>query len=586
MTNINKIIKEQIIKDSAKNPEKYFPIKTLKSYGFNRYECSKSKAMFWSTEKRDLCGDVSVLGEYSFIGKSLGKRKMSFCDVWNNFKKFMEKRDYLSVKRFPSVARWRDDLDFNIASIIGFQPYTTKGIVPPPNDLVVIPQNCLRFSDIENVGITGRHHTGYTMIGQLAFTKPEKYNQEKYFKDLLDFFLEECLIPKNEIVIHEDAWLGGGDCGASLEFFVGGLEIANQVYMWYDMIGANSIEDVKQLKLKVLDMGMGQERVAWLLSGEKNSYESSMKKVCDYLHKKTEIDKEDPIYEKFLPFSGTLNFDEVDDIEKEWEKISKKLNTDKEILKEKISKKVALYSIADHSRTLLYALSDGALPSNVKGGYNLRIILRRCFEFISKYNWSIELIDIMKIHSLDLKSQYDDLEKSIPNIEKIIDYEKEKYKEHKIKVSNKLKNIKQNLDESDFIKYYVSDGITPDEIKIYLKNEKKLDIKTPSNFFSKVSLYFEDQKLKDKKITQNKFDEYLKDIPKTQLLYYEDMYKYELEDAKILKEFTIDDEKYIVLDKTIFYPKGGGQNYDLGKIEDKEVIEVLKIRDIVLHKIK
>ena len=585
MRDFNKIIKKQITLDASSNPQNYFPIKTLESYGFKRYKCSKSNTMFWSTQKRDICGDISVIGEYSFIDDKITDVKMSFSEVWLNWKKFIESRGYLAVKRFPCVARWRDDLDFNIASIIGFQPYVTKGLVSPPSKLVSIPQNCLRFLDIENVGITGRHHTSYTMIGQLAFTKPEEYNQEKYFKDLLDFFLEVCLIPIDKIIIHEDAWLGGGDCGASLEFFVGGLEIANQVYMWYDMIGAKDIKDIKPLKLKVLDMGMGQERVAWLLSNEKNSYESSMKKACDYLFEKTKTEKNDKVFEEFSKYSGTLNFDEVDDIDLEWEKISKKLNVDKLVLKDKIDKIVGIYSIADHTRTLLYALSDGALPSNVKGGYNLRIILRRCLEFITKFNWEIDLNDVIKIHSEELKNQYEELKNSLENIKKIIDYEKEKYKEHKEKVSNKLKNIKQNLEDNDFIKYYISDGITPEEIKDFFK-QKSIEIKTPSNFFSKVSLYFESQKSEKEVNEKNKFLDYIKGVSKTELIYYEDMYKYNLENVKVLKEFKLDNKNYIILDKTIFYPKGGGQMWDLGEIENKKVLEVFKIEEVVIHRVE
>ena len=585
MRDFNKIIKKQITLDASSNPQNYFPIKTLESYGFKRYKCFKSNTMFWSTQKRDICGDISVIGEYSFIGEKITDVKMSFSEVWLNWKKFIESRGYLAVKRFPCVARWRDDLDFNIASIIGFQPYVTKGLVSPPSKLVSIPQNCLRFLDIENVGITGRHHTSYTMIGQLAFTKPEEYNQEKYFKDLLDFFLEICKIPIDKIIIHEDAWLGGGDCGASLEFFVGGLEIANQVYMWYDMIGAKDIKDIKPLKLKVLDMGMGQERVAWLLSNEKNSYESSMKKVCDFLFEKTKTEKNDKVFEEFSKYSGTLNFDEVDDIDMEWEKISKKLNVDKLVLKDKIDKIVGIYSIADHTRTLLYALSDGALPSNVKGGYNLRIILRRCLELITKFNWEIDLNDVIKIHSEELKNQYEELKNSLKNIKKIIDYEKEKYKEHKEKVSNKLKNIKQNLEDNDFIKYYISDGITPEEIKDFFK-QKNIEIKTPSNFFSKVSLYFESQKSEKEVNQKNKFLDYIKGVSKTELIYYEDMYKYKMDNVKILKEFTLDNKKYIILDKTIFYPKGGGQMWDLGEIENKKVLEVFKVEDIVIHRVE
>ena len=54
----------------------------------------------------------------------------------------------------------------------------------------------------------------------------------------------------------------------------------------------------------------------------------------------------------------------------------------------------ALYSVAEHSRALLVALSDGALPSNVGGGYNLRAILRRALYFIDHHKWKIDLAEV------------------------------------------------------------------------------------------------------------------------------------------------------------------------------------------------
>jgi alanyl-tRNA synthetase len=583
-----KLIKQQIIEDAYSKPEKYFPIKKLEEYGFKRYECSKSKVMFWSTTKRELCGDVSVIGTYDFIGNSPSKKKMSFVEVWENWEQFISKRGYKIVERFPCVARWRDDLDFNIASIIGFQPYVTKGLVAPPNNLVSIPQNCLRFNDIENVGISGRHHTSYTMIGQLAFEKPENYNQEKYFSDLLDFFLEVCEIPINEIIVHEDAWLGGGDCGASLEFFVRGLEIANQVYMWFDMNEAKSIKDIKPLKLKVLDMGMGLERVAWVTQGSKNTYEANMPKVINHLFDLTKVNSNNEIYEKFLPFSGTLNLDEVDNINVEWEKISKKINVETKILKNEIDKIIGVYVVADTTRTLLYALSDGAIPSNVKGGYNLRIILRRALEYIKKYNWEINLFQIIKLHSQEIEKLYDLTNKeNLENIEKIIEVEKQKFEEHKLKIENKLKNIKTNLNENDFIKYYISNGITPNEIYDYFKKTKNIKLEIPTNFFSKVDEYFQSQKKEKTKKEQNlEFLPFIENIKDTKLIYYQDMYKFKIENVEILKKFELNNNSYLILDKTIFYPIGGGQSSDCGKIKNYEIDYVFKVNNVIIHKIK
>ena len=64
------------------------------------------------------------------------------------------------------------------------------------------------------------------------------------------------------------------------------------------------------------------------------------------------------------------------------------------------------------------------------------------------------------------------------------------------------------------------------------------------------------------------------------------MYKYNLENVKVLKEFKLDNKNYIILDKTIFYPKGGGQMWDQGEIENKKVLEVFKIEDVVIHRVE
>ena len=91
---------------------------------------------------------------------------------------------YISIPRYPVVARWRDDTDFVQASIYDFQPHVVNGSAQPPANPLVVPQFCLRFNDIDNVGITGAHYTGFVMIGQHAFMTPEKWNQAEYFRNI------------------------------------------------------------------------------------------------------------------------------------------------------------------------------------------------------------------------------------------------------------------------------------------------------------------------------------------------------------------------------------------------------------------
>ncbi len=586
---IEKLIKKQIIKEASSNPEKYFPVKTLNDLGLKRYKCSKCSTMFWSAVKREICGDTNCVGTYSFIGNTPAKTKMEFPQTYHKWRKFIEKRGYKHVDRFPIVARWRDDLDFNIASIIGFQPYVTKGLVPPPAEEITIPQNCLRFSDIDNVGYTGRHFTSFTMIGQTAFKKPQEYDQPKYVKDLFEWFTIEMGIDKNELQIHEDAWVGGGDCGPSMEFFSRGLELGNQVYMMYDMSQANDITELIPLKIKVLDMGMGQERCCWFSKGTTNSYDAVMPRVCKYLFEKADFNPNWDIYNKFLPYSGLLNLDEVDDIDSAWNGVANDMGVNIKVdeLKEIIEPIAGIYSIADHTRSLLYALTDGALPSNVKGGYNLRLILRRALDFIYKYKWDINLYDVIVLQAEELSDMYPELKNELSGIKRIIELEVDKYNTHKEKVENKIKGlIKKDvkLSSDDFVKYYISDGITPEEIKTaFINQNKKIDI--PSNFYTLVTEYFESKKLSAGKLIKNELSAYLDNIEKTKLMFYQDTYQ-NMADVNILKEFNHKGEKFIVLDKTLFYPTMGGQAHDIGRIGDKQVIDVIKVGDIIVHKVK
>jgi len=96
----------------------------------------------------------------------------------------------------------------------------------------------------------------------------------------------------------------------------------------------------------------------------------------------------------------------------------------------------------------------------------------------------------------------------------------------------------------------------------------------PSTFYSKLSQLHQSKKQKEQDQVS------LEGLPETELLYYEDDPK-EF-DAKILKSF----DKYVVLDKTSFYARGGGQEPDHGTIENFEVVDVSKHGNIIVHELK
>ncbi len=561
-----KRIKSEFKAKAQKEPGKHYPIEALKENGFQRFKCEKCGSFFWSAIPRTICGDPNCSGKYQFIGNSPTKTKLEYLEVWERFSKTFKKFGYAPIARYPVAARWRDDMDFVIASIADFQPYVVSGEIEPPANPLTIPQFCLRFGDVDNVGITGRHYTGFVMIGQHAFMPPKDYKPKDYLSHIFKWLTEEVKIPKNELQFHEDTWAGGGNMGPSIEFFSRGLELGNQVYMQYDIRNG-----IKELDIKVLDMGMGQERYAWLTNGTNTSYEVVLPSVVKKIFSLNGIKPDAFVWNKFLPYSGMLNLDEADNIEKIWQNIARDIDMGVKELKEKIIPVSAIYSIADHTRSLLLALNDSALPSNVGGGYNLRVILRRSLDFISKYCWDIHLPDLCREHAKYLKPQYPELMENLDDIDEILDFEKKKYSETVVKSKKLVSSLSLPLTEENLIELYDSHGISPDLVAEQLK------IKVPEGFYGKVAERHE--KAEEIKIEKHKTD--VSGINETKKLYYEDESLCEFS-AKVLK---VDGEK-VILDQTAFYPRGGGAEPDHGTINGFRVYDIEKIGNVILHHVE
>ena len=558
--------------ECTKDFEIHYPVKTLKAMGFERKKC-KCEQEFWTVNKEQkTCGEPVCSGGFSFIGNTPATKKLDYIQVWAEYTKIHKKLGYTPVKRYPVVARWNPTTEFTIASIAAFQPFVVSGEVEPPANPLIIPQFCLRFSDIDNVGITG-HCTGFVMLGEHAFVAPKEYDINKYLKDHLTWLQEGMGIPLNELTIHEDAWAGGGNFGPCIEFFSRGLEISNQVYMQYE----NTPEGQNELKIKVLDMGQGHERAAWFTTGEAISYESTfptvLKKLRDIIGLK--IDKE--FMKKFVQLAPYLNVQETTNIEQAWQNVAKKLNMKTEELKEKITPIASHYIIAEHTRTLLVALTDGALPSNVGGMYNLRVMLRRCFGITSKHNWKINLNDLFKWHAEYLKPLFPELNENLDGIRKIIEVEQEKYAATKKKTQEIVKRaLEKEIDTDELIELYDSNGISPELIRDEAwKLGKK--IRVPENFYALVAAKHEQTEQATTTEREEKV-EIGKDLPETQCTYFDDWEQVDFT-AKVLK---IADNN-VVLDKTCFYPVSGGQMHDTGTIAGTNVVDVFKQENQVIH---
>lgn len=597
-----KQFKAKFREEISKDPDKYFATDVLRSEGFKRAQCKCCNKWYWSVNARNSCGDAACSGGFTFLGKA--RNNLDYISVWKRFSMLFKKWGYTPVNSYPVAARWRDDTDFVQASIYDFQPYVVNGSVKPPANPLVVPQFCLRFNDIDNVGITGSHFTGFVMIGQHAFVSGKDWDQEKYFTDIHNWLVEGLGLDVKEIIYHEDAWAGGGNFGPCMEFFSGGLELGNQVYMMYEKTGdseqcssktedseqgnsktedsekcdsksgnGDSVNDRRELPIRVLDMGMGHERNAWFCKGSSTSYEAVFPTVCEMLRKKTGIKVDSGLMKKYLPYAAYLNIDEVEDIDKSWKFVAEKVGISVSDLKEYLLPLSAMYSIGDHTRSLLFALNDGVLPSNTGGGYNLRVLLRRCLSFIDKYEWNIDIYEVMKEHAKYLKPifKFDNLDE----IEAIIDNEKEKYKNTKEKTKILIeKIINEKIDEEKLISLYDSQGISPEMIAEEAKKLGK-EVKIPENFYSKVSSLHQEVK-KEKKENKIDFED------ETKILYYD--YQLSVFDAKV--KYVKDN--LVVLDKTVFYPTSGGQDHDEGYLETVNgkqyaVTDVIKQGSMIIH---
>jgi len=563
----DKEVKRWFKAEASKDPDKYYATDVLRAEGFKRGQCAECGTYYWSTdEDRTTCDDPACSGGFRFFEDNPAKEPMDYVHTWKAFKQLMEGRGYTAIERYPVIARWRADTEFVQASIYDFQPYVVTGEVDPPANPLVVPQFSLRFNDVDNVGVTMSHMTGFVMIGQHAFMPKDEWDQDKVFRDIYAWLREGLGLPKDEITFHEDSWAGGGNFGPCMEFFSRGCELGNQVYMLYEQ----AEEGNKELPLKVLDMGMGHERVAWFTQGKGTIYDAAFPTVMEKLRSRTDVAYDEDMVRKYLPYASYLNADETDDVEEEWQRVANAVGKGVDEMKAFVKPLAALYSVAEHARSLLVALSDGGLPSNVGGGYNLRVILRRALRFIDEYDWDVKLYEVCEWHADYLKELFPELSENLGEVKEILAYEERRYeeaKERNAKLVKRLVEKGEDLSTGKLIELYDSKGVAPEEVaKAAADAGRRVEV--PENFYALVAEKHADEGRGTTK-TGKEESLPLDDVPPTEALYY-DHYDYVDFTGHVLR---IIDTK-VVLDRTAFYPTSGGQVHDKGTLGGVEVTEV------------
>jgi len=560
--------KNQILKEFSADPDRYYKVKLFEEQGFVRKGCTKCGRFFWTLDaNRTLCPDDGT-DTYSFIGEPPTTKRFDYTQAWKQVEEFFVKNNHTSVSRYPVVCRWRDDLYFTIASVVDFQRVMgSKVVFEFPANPLVVPQTCLRFKDLENVGVTGRHFSSFCMIGQHSIPENGGYWKDECVD--LDFRLltQQFGIKKEEVVFVEDVWAGGGSFGSSLEYFVKGLELGNAVFTEFQ----GELGQHTTLDQKVIDMGAGLERFAWITTGTPTAYDCCFGPITNHLMEKIGIDSDSEMLRNYFT-TIAKNLEIYDDLTEVRKQTIKTTGLTEDQLNRIITPLEGMYLIADHLRTLIFAITDGALPSNVGGGYNLRMMLRRINGTIDRMNFKLDIDELIDMHIDYLKDTYPELESKRQDVKTILELESQRYVESKSrmgKMATKLKDKGRAPSVDELITLYESDGITPE----YLK-EVDVISEIPSSFYAKLS----DLHQSDKKKAMEQLS--LENIPETDMLFYKDD-PMEFE-AKVLKVF----EKGIVLDRTSFYARGGGQEPDHGTIAGFKVIDVNKHGGVILHELE
>lgn len=509
------------------------------------------------------------------------------------FLSFFEKRGHARIKPYPVVARWRDDLYFTHASIIDFQPYVTNGIIPPPANPLVISQPCIRFVDVDNVGPTfGRHLTIFEMGGHHAFNYPDK---EVYWKDQTvryhhEFVTKELGVKSEEVIYKEDVWSGGGNAGPDLETIVRGLELATLVFMKFKVVDDEFVE----LPIRTVDTGYGIERYTWLSQGSLSCFHAVYGPILDEVLKMAGVSGADnKLLARVAQLSGAMILKKIADRSEARRKVAEQVGVGVDELNKVLLPVENAFAVVDHTRCLAFMLAEGIVPSNVGEGYLTRLMLRRTYRQLRMLAIEGKLLDIIDMQIDSWSQDFPRLKEMRDNILEILSVEQDKFKQTlkrgRLLVKRITKDLKakrlSEIPTKTLIELYDSHGLPPEVVKETAEGEG-FRVKVPENFYAEVAERHVQAPPPRQTEKIEGLEAKVSDLPETRMLYYEDAYLREFE-AKVLRVL---DKKYVVLEKTAFYPEGGGQPADhgylrFGKIQS-EVVDVQKIGNVIVHVMK
>lgn len=508
--------------------------------------------------------------------------------IRETFLRYFESCGYHRVDSASVVPAGDPTLLFTNAGMVPFKQYFLGD--KAPNIKACSSQKCVRaggkHNDLEQVGLTARHHTFFEMLGNFVFSGA---NKEEAIKQAWTLLTEGFNIPKEKLwvtVYHEDQeardiwhnvigleqnriidcdednfWSMGdvGPCGPSTEIFYdhgekieGGLpgspnedgdryvEIWNLVFMQFEMLADGSRKNLPSMGL---DTGMGLERMSAVLQSLHNNYDTDI----------------------FMPMI---------------------------VKAQALIKGIDIVSarvIADHVRTAVFLIADQVYPSNEGRGYVLRRIIRRAIGF--GYRSGMDkpfLTDIVPVVIENMKNAYPDLVEKMDVIINMIQEEENKFL---ATISQGMVRIQEYIDQKKAIdgktafEMYDTYGFPLDLIK---DMSQKYGLDLDEVGYQK---YMEEQRARSRKNQQ-----FVQDVSGIKLDTSTEFIGYmsDCGDSVITHIFVNEGETskaegkaILVAKQTPFYAEGGGEVGDIGIIKGQNgtfiVNDTQKMKDAVLH---
>lgn len=526
---------------------------------------------------------------------------MKSSDIRQSFLDFFEQKAHTIVRSAPVIPAEDPTLLFTNAGMNQFKDvFLDKG--SRPYNRAVDTQKCIRASgkhnDLEDVGRDTYHHTFFEMLGNWSFgdyykkeaiawawelfTEVWKLPKERLYATVYTDDDESLEIWKKETDIDpghvmkfgekDNFWEMGetGPCGPCSEIHIDltddlsgkslvnaddhrVIELWNLVFIQYNRKADKSLDPLPK---KHVDTGMGFERVTAVLQGKSSNYDTDI-----FL----------PLFDSITGITGT--------------EYNATLDGDQDI---------AMRVIADHARTLTFAITDGAVPGNEGRGYVLRRILRRAVRYARKLDCHEPMLyRLVGVIADTMGGVFPELKKQQETVEKIIRSEEESFLatlDRGIEIFGEITTTlgaskQKRISGEDAFRLYDTYGFPLDLTRLMAAEE---GLTIDEDGFEACMQKQKERARRDRKQKQQiAGDEgewhWFGKKDRTVFLGYETLDT----EAQVVGVKVAGGQLQLVLDRTPFYAESGGQTGDRGRIEWEkyavEIIDTQKDGEVIVH---